>query len=63
MLYFNIKNRYQTSFVIDKKLWIKFKSKTIKEGLSIKEVLNELIKEYVKGNTNASSWFRLPKWR
>ena len=58
-----MKNRYQTSFVIDKELWIKFKSKAIKEGLSMKDVLHKLIEEYVKGNADASSWFRLPKWR
>lgn len=63
MLYFNMKNRYQTSFVIDKELWIKFKSKAIKEGLSMKDVLHKLIEEYVKGNADAGSWFRLPKWR
>ncbi len=58
-----MKNRYQTSFVIDKKLWIKFKSKAIREGLSMKDVLHKLIEDYVKGNVNASSWFRLPKWK
>jgi len=63
MLYFNMKNRYQTSFVIDKELWIKFKSRAIKEGLSMKDVLHKLIEEYVEGNTNAGSWFRLPKWK
>ena len=57
-------NRYQTSFVIDKELWIKFKSKTLSEGKSIKEKLNSLILDYVnnKETKNASNWFRIPKW-
>ena len=58
-----MKNRYQTSFVIDKELWIKFKSKTLREGSSIKDVLHKLIANYVKGEKlNGSSWFRLPRW-
>ena len=39
-----MKNRYQTSFVIDKKLWIKFKSKTLEEGVSIKDKLDFISK-------------------
>jgi hypothetical protein len=59
-----MKDRYQTSFVIDKELWIKFKSKTLREGSSIKKVLHELISDYVKGEKiNGRSWFHLPKWR
>ena len=60
-----MKNRYQTSFVLDKELWIKFKSKALKEGVSIKDKLNNLIQDYVnnKETNNARSWFRLPKWR
>ena len=59
-----MKNRYQTSFVIDKELWIKFKSKSLSEGKSIKEKLNSLILDYVnnKETKNASNWFRIPKW-
>ncbi len=61
----NTKNRYQTSFVVDKELWIKFKSKTTKEGVSIKDKLHSLMTDYVnnKETNNARSWFRLPKWR
>jgi len=59
-----MKKRYQTSFVIDKKLWIKFKSKTIKNGESIKDVLHVLIDEYVrKEQSNGSSWFSLSRWK
>jgi len=60
-----MKNRYQTSFVIDKKLWIKFKSKTLEEGVSIKDKLDFLITQYVKEqeeSKNGSSWFHLPRW-
>jgi len=59
-----MKNRYQTSFIVDKELWIKFKSKTLKEGLSIKDKLHSLINDYVnsKEHKNASNWFRLPRW-
>ena len=42
-----MKNRYQTSFVVDKKLWIKFKSATLKEGVSIKDKLHSLMLDYV----------------
>ncbi len=64
MLNCTMNNRYQTSFVIDKELWIKFKSKTLNEGKSIKEKLNSLILDYVnnKETKNASNWFRIPKW-
>ena len=60
-----IKNRYQTSFVVDKQLWIKFKSKTLKEGVSIKDKLHSLMTDYVnnKETKNARNWFSLPKWR
>ena len=59
-----MKERYQTSFVIDKELWIKFKSKTLKDRVSIKDKLHNLISLYVDGKEydNASSWFRLPRW-
>ena len=59
-----MKNRYQTSFVVDKKLWIKFKSRTLNEGVSIKEKLHSLMLDYVnsKETKNASNWFRIPKW-
>ena len=59
-----MKNRYQTSFVVDKELWIKFKSKTLKDGVSIKDKLHNLISLYVDGKEydSASSWFRLPRW-
>jgi hypothetical protein len=65
MCMINTKNRYQTSFVVDKKLWIKFKSKTLKEGVSIKDKLHSLMTDYVndKETNNARSWFHLPKWR
>lgn len=60
-----MKNRYQTSFVVDKKLWIKFKSKTLKEGVSIKDKLHSLMLDYVnnKETTNARNWFSLPRWK
>jgi len=61
-----MKNRYQTSFMIDKELWIKFKSKSSSEGKSIKDKLNSLILDYVNDNKetdNASSWFLLPRWK
>lgn len=60
-----MKNRYQTSFVVDKQLWIKFKSKTLKEGVSIKDKLHSLMTDYVnnKETKNARNWFSLPKWR
>jgi hypothetical protein len=59
-----MKNRYQTSFMIDRKLWIKFKSKSLSEGKTIKDNLNSLILDYVnkKETKNASSWFHIPKW-
>ena len=59
-----MKERYQTSFVIDKELWIKFKSKTLKDRVSIKDKLHNLISLYVDGKEydNANSWFRLPRW-
>ena len=59
-----MKERYQTSFVIDKELWIKFKSKTLKDRVSIKDKLHNLISLYVDGKEydNATSWFRLPRW-
>lgn len=60
-----MKNRYQTSFVIDKKLWIKFKSKTLEEGVSIKDKLDFLITRYVKEkkeSNNGSRWFHISKW-
>ena len=61
----NTKDRYQTSFVVDKKLWIKFKSKTLKEGVSIKDKLHSLMTDYVnnKETTNARNWFSLPRWK
>ena len=40
-----MKNRYQTSFIVDKELWIKFKSKTLKEGLSVSD--NEVKKTII----------------
>ncbi len=57
--------RFQTSFIIDKKLWIKFKYKTIKEGIPMRYKLEELITDYInkKETGNGSSWIRLPKWR
>jgi hypothetical protein len=60
-----MKNKFQTSFVLDRELWIKFKTKTAREGVSMKETLNRLILNYVnnKESKNASSWFHLPKWR
>jgi hypothetical protein len=60
-----MKNRYQTSFVVDKKLWIKFKSATLKEGVSIKDKLHSLMLDYVndKERLDARNWFRLPKWK
>jgi len=56
--------KIQTSFIMDKKLWLKFKAKSLSEGLSIKEKLNVLISEYVKNKEkkNGSSWLRLPRW-
>ena len=47
---------------MDKKLWLKFKAKSLSEGSSIKEKLNVLISDYVnkKERKNARSWFRLP---
>ena len=65
-VYWIMKNRYQTSFMIDKELWIKFKSKSSSEGKSIKDKLNSLITDYVNNNKetkNASSWFLLPRWK
>jgi len=61
-----MKNRYQTSFMIDKELWIKFKSKSSSEGESIKDKLNSLILDYVndkKETRYARSWFLLPRWK
>jgi hypothetical protein len=59
-----MKDRYQTSFVVDKELWIKFKSKALKDGVSIKDKLHNLISLYVDGKEykNASNWFRIPRW-
>ena len=59
-----MKNRYQTSFVVDKKLWIKFKSKTLKDGVSIKDKLNSLMLDYVnsKETKSARRWFHISKW-
>ena len=59
-----MKNRYQTSFIVDKKLWIKFKSKTLKEGVSIKDKLNSLMLDYVnsKETKSGSRWFHISKW-
>ena len=56
--------KIQTSFIKDKKLRLKFKAKSLSEGLSIKEKLNVLISEYVKNKEkkNGSSWLRLPRW-
>ena len=58
-----MKERFQTSFIIDKELWIKFKSKTVRDEVSIKDALHTMIDNYIKEGNNASSWFRLPKWR
>ena len=65
LLYLSMKNRFQTSFVLDRELWIKFKTKTAREGVSMKETLNKLILNYVNNreSNNVSSWFHLPKWR
>mgnify|MGYP003640087166 FL=1 len=53
----------QTSFVIDKELWLKFKSKTLREGYSVKDKISLLILDYVKRESkNASNWFRIPRW-
>lgn len=59
-----MKNRYQTSFVLDKELWIKFKTKTLKDGVSIKDKLHSLIIGYVntKETKSARRWFHIPKW-
>jgi len=57
-----MKDRFQTSFIIDKKLWIKFKSKTVEEGVSMKDALHTIIDKYVKEKKSASSWFHLPRW-
>lgn len=59
-----MKNRYQTSFVIDKELWIKLKSKTMQNGVTIKDTLHELIDNYVKKEQNSGShWFSLSRWK
>lgn len=59
----NDNKKIQTSFVMDKKLWLKFKSKTLAEGYSVKDKLHTLISDYIKKETkNASSWFRISKW-
>jgi hypothetical protein len=57
-----MKDRFQTSFIIDKKLWIKFKSKTVEEGVFMKDALHTIIDKYVKEKKSASSWFHLPRW-
>ena len=67
MLYLDMNKditKIQTSFIMDKKLWLKFKAKSLSEGSSIKEKLNVLILDYVnnKEKKNASSWFRLSRW-
>ena len=52
-----------TPQIMDKKLWLKFKSKTLAEGYSVKDKLHTLISDYIKKETkNASNWFRIPKW-
>jgi len=53
----------QTSFVIDKELWLKFKSKTLRDEYSVKDKLHSLISDYIKKESkNASNWFRIPRW-
>ena len=57
-----MKDRYQTSFVVDKKLWIKFKSKTLKEGVSIKDKLHSLMTDYVNNNLGYYVLNQEDKW-
>ena len=60
----NNKKNIQTSFVMEKKLWLKFKSKTLAEGVSVKDKLHNLISDYIKEKkSNASNWFSISKWR
>jgi len=59
----NDNKKIQTSFVMDKELWLKFKSKTLSEGYSVKDKLHTLIVNYIKETKNASSWFSISKWR
>ena len=59
----NDNKKIQTSFVMDKELWLKFKSKTLSEGYSVKDKLHTLILNYINETKNASSWFSISKWR
>jgi len=59
----NNKKKIQTSFVMDKELWLKFKSRTLAEGYSVKDKLHTLISNYIKETKNASSWFSISKWK
>ena len=48
---------------MDKELWLKFKSRTLAEGYSVKDKLHTLISNYIKETKNASSWFSISKWK